>query len=104
MDYRRASTLLDETLRYSREREYRGYDKADGLSSRILDILPVDSKWVNIVFQESAKRAPVNIRPLLLVEQRRNFKGAALFACANLTAWQATGEDRYREDAIELLN
>jgi uncharacterized protein YyaL (SSP411 family) len=46
----------------------------------------------------------VNIRPLLLVEQRRNFKGTALFACANLTAWQATGEDRYREDAIELLD
>ena len=104
MDYQKASALLDKTLRYSREREYRGYDKTDGLSSRILDILPVDSKWVNIAFQESAKRAPVNIRPLLLVDQRRNFKGTALFACANLTAWQATGEDRYRKDAIKLLD
>jgi len=103
MDYWRASTLLDETLRYSQEQEYRGYDKADELSSRILDILSFDNKWVNIAFQESAKHAPVNIRAILLIEQQRNLKRTALFVCVNLTAWQATGEDRYREVAIELL-
>jgi hypothetical protein len=81
-----AVRALLETLAYSRERDYTGWDYCDGLSSRILRALPVQNRWVNLAFQETAKRAPVNVRPLLLVEQRRNFMGAGLFAMANLTA------------------
>ncbi|MFC6975148.1 antibiotic ABC transporter permease [Halomicroarcula sp. GCM10025709] len=81
----RAPTLLRETLAYARERDYTGWDYADGLSSKLLRAVPVDNKWVNIAVQESIKRAPVNVRPLFLVEQRRNYMGAALFAMANLT-------------------
>jgi hypothetical protein len=83
--------LLD-TLQYSRERGYTGWDYGDGLSSRILRGLPVDNRWINLIFQETVKRAPVNVRPLLLVEQRRNFLGAGLFAMANLTV------DRFRRE------
>ena len=83
--------LLD-TLQYSRERGYTGWDYGDGLSSRILRGLPVDNRWINLIFQETVKRAPVNVRPLLLVEQRRNFLGAGLFAMANLTV------DRFRQE------
>jgi len=77
-------TLLD-VLAYSRDRAYTGWDYCDGLSSRVLGALPVENRWVNLAFQETAKRAPINARPLLLVEQRRNFMGAGLFAMANLT-------------------
>ena len=78
--------LLGSTLAYAREREYTGWDYCDGMSSRIRRALPFENRWVNLAFQETAKRAPVNVRPLLLVEQRRNYKGTALFAVANLTA------------------
>jgi hypothetical protein len=78
--------LLGETLRYGRERDYTGWDYADGMSSRLLQALPFDNTWVNLVVQEGIKRAPVNIRPLFLVEQRRNYQGAALFTMANITA------------------
>jgi hypothetical protein len=78
--------ILGETLRYARERDYTGWDYADGMSSRLLRGLPFDNTWVNLVVQETIKRAPVNIRPLFLVEQRRNYQGAALFTMANLTA------------------
>ena len=86
MDTGLAGQLLGETLRYAREREYTGWDYGDGMSSRLLQGVPIENKWCNIAVQETIKRAPVNVRPLFLVEQRRNYKGTALFAMANLAA------------------
>ena len=76
--------ILLDTLAYAREREYTGWDYGDGMSSRIRQALPFENRWINLAFQETAKRTPINLRPLLLVEQRRNYKGAALFAMTNL--------------------
>ena len=86
MDTGFAGQLLGETLRYAREREYTGWDYGDGMSSRLLQGVPIENKWCNIAVQETIKRAPINVRPLFLVEQRRNYKGTALFAMANLAA------------------
>ena len=86
MDTGFAGQLLGETLRYAREREYTGWDYGDGMSSRLLQGVSIENKWLNIAVQETIKRAPVNVRPLFLVEQRRNYKGTALFAMANLAA------------------
>lgn len=96
-------TLLERTLAYARERDYRGWDYGDGMSSELLQRLPVDNKWLNLAVQESIKRAPVNLRPLLRVEQRRNFKGIALFVMANLNAAELLDEDAYRNEAAELV-
>jgi hypothetical protein len=98
--------LLGETLRYGRERDYTGWDYGDGMSSRLLQALPIENKWLNIAVQETIKRAPVNVRPLFLVEQRRNYKGTALFTMANLTAHElglgeVTGVD-YEHEARAL--
>ncbi|UOO94459.1 antibiotic ABC transporter permease [Halococcus dombrowskii] len=94
--------LLGKTLGYARERDYTGWDYGDGMSSRLLQALPVDNKWVNIAIQETIKRAPVNVRPLFLVEQRRNYKGTAMFTMANLAAHEldldeSSGVDYGRE-------
>lgn len=78
--------VLERTLRYARERDYTGWDYADGMSSRLLRAVPVEHKWLNIAVQETIKRAPLNVRRLALVEQRRNYKGTALFTMANLNA------------------
>ncbi|WP_416841647.1 antibiotic ABC transporter permease [Haloferax sp. DFSO52] len=78
------STILAETLEYARKRDYTGWDYGDGMSSRLLQALPFENKWVNLVVQELVKRPPINVRPLFLVEQRRNYKGTALFTIANL--------------------
>jgi hypothetical protein len=94
--------LLADTLAYARAREYTGYDYFDGMSSRLLRALPVDNQWLNLVVQEGIKRAPVNVRPLFLVEKRRNFKGTALFAMANLTGYDLTGDERYLDEARSL--
>ena len=95
---------LLSTLSYARERDYTGWDLYDGESSRILRALPADNKWLNLAFQQSVRRAPVNIRRLLMVEQRRNYMGAALFTMANLAAYELTREKGYREEARRLAD
>ena len=76
--------VLEATLAYARSREYAGPDYGDGMSSRVLQGLPFENRWLNLAVQEVVKRTPVNVRPLLRVETRRNYKGGALFAMANL--------------------
>jgi len=96
--------ILVDALSYARDRNYIGYDKHDGMSSRIRSEIPFDNRWVNLVFQEGSKRAPVNVRPMLLVEQRPNPKGLSLFSMANYTAYRLSDEDRYHTEAIETVN
>ncbi|MFC7189051.1 antibiotic ABC transporter permease [Halocatena marina] len=83
-DEQRTIDILRKTLAYARTRDYKGWDYGDGMSSKLLQWFPIDNKWLNLVVQEVAKRPPINVRPLLLIEQRRNYKGTALFAMTNL--------------------
>jgi len=95
---------LAMTLDYARERDYCGWDLYDGESSRILQVLPVENKWINLLFQQFPRRAPVNVRPLLAVEQRRSFMGIALFTVANLRMYELSGQDEFRDEARELAD
>lgn len=94
---------LDDALGYARRREYTGWDYWDGLSTPFREVLPFESRVVNLTFQETIKRSPVNVRPLFLVERRRNSMGTALFAMANLNAHRlrAAGEGRDEMDDVD---
>jgi hypothetical protein len=92
------------TLDYARERDYRGWDLYDGESSRVLKALPVENKWLNLVFQQSVRRAPINIRPVLAVATRRDFMGIALFVIANIRGCRFRGEGRIQRSAGELVD
>jgi hypothetical protein len=98
------TSLLESTLAYARDRSYVGWDLYDGESSRILRALPVDNRWVNLAFQQVVRRAPVNLRPALLVERRQSYLGSALFALANFAAADLTGDQRYTEEAATLVD
>jgi hypothetical protein len=107
----RIAQLAVDSLRYARERDYCGPDYGDGMSNRLLDVLPFESVYLNLAVQELVKRAPVNVRPFLIVETRRNYQGAALFAMANQTAgrlaersdgWPGPDVD-YRAESQRLL-
>lgn len=95
--------ILAETLEYSRERDYTGWDYGDGMSSRLLNALPFENRWVNLAVQELVKRPPINVRPLFLVEQRRNYKGTALFTIANLNYHHYLDAGGVRTD-VDYLN
>jgi len=93
-----------ETLEYSKEHEYRGYAKADGLNSKFLQNLPIDNKWINLIFQESVKRAPINLRPFLGIEKRRVPKGIALFSLSNLNTFELTKKEKYLLESKKLVD
>ena len=99
---RLVTDVLESALCYARERDYRGWDYADGMSSPFREVLP-DNRWINLVLQELPKRSPVNVRPLLGIPPRRNFKGCALFSSANVMAYELTGQSWYLDEAEALL-
>ncbi|RKD97405.1 glycoside hydrolase family protein [Halopiger aswanensis] len=94
-DVDRYVSALDSMLAYARRRDYIGPDYGDGMSSQLLQALPVENRFLNLAVQETVKRAPIDVRPLFRVEQRRNYMGAALFSIANLNYYdllQARGQ------------
>ncbi len=93
-----------QVLAYASDREYTGWDYADGLSSAPLQRLPIESKLLNLAVQETVKRAPVNLRPLFRVEQRQSYKGSALFAMANLDVFELSGDAEYATEARSLID
>jgi len=96
--------ILEKTLDYSRNRNYVGWDKHDGMSSYVRRKLPFEHKLTNLAFQETIKRAPINFRPVLLVEQKPNPKGLSLFAMANLNAYNEFGSKQYLSEAQTLFD
>jgi hypothetical protein len=95
--------LLRRALAYSRRQDYTGWDYGDGMSSRLLRALPVENTYLNLAVQEVVKRSPVEVRPFLMVERRRNYMGAALFAMAIRNYGSLNGEveavDRFHDIA-----
>lgn len=78
-----AAGALRDTLAWSRQRGYRGYDKHDALMSPAVSALTINWWPLQIVAVQLVLRSPVNLRPLLGVRTERNPKGLGLFLRAN---------------------
>jgi rhamnogalacturonyl hydrolase YesR len=96
--------ILKTTLQYSRGRDYAGHNKHDGLNSPILGPILGWAKWPRLVAIQSVMRAPVNIRPLLLVPLTRNPKGIGLFASAWLDLYAVDRREEDFKEAEKLLD
>ncbi len=70
-------------LAYCRANDWAGYDPYDALNSRIFKSLSfLDFRLPRLVLTQVLKRAPLNVRPLLLVPKTQNPKAIALFLAA----------------------
>lgn len=92
---------------YCERENFAGWDPYDGLNSRIFQNLPIN-KWdlARLIWIQTFKRNPFNLRRLLLVPKEHNAKGIGLFLTAycNLYAYQQkTGDFQYGSDN-ELLD
>jgi hypothetical protein len=75
--------LYDSTIRLTAWLEKNndaGYDTFDGLDSRFLRPLTFESKFLRQVLQQSVRRFPLNLRPLLGVPKSRSTKGMGFLA------------------------
>jgi hypothetical protein len=96
--------VLDRVLQWSRARDYRGYNKHDGLNSPVLACLLGWGRWPRLIAIQGVMRAPVNPRALLLTPRTLNPKGLALFAQSWLTRHRFNPEPAGLEAALELLS
>lgn len=94
--YRR---ILGEVLDRGDAERYSGYSKFDALESPLVRALSFNWWMPRLLWTQMVMRAPLNLRPLLLVRKGTNPKGVALFALANLTALENGMEGPFRERA-----
>jgi uncharacterized protein YyaL (SSP411 family) len=95
--------VFDKVLQWCQSRDFRGYNKHDGLNSPILDFFCGWSKWPAILAIQLVMRFPVNIRPLLLTRTAYNPKGLSLFVRAMLAMYEVRGDQQLLAEAERLL-
>jgi rhamnogalacturonyl hydrolase YesR len=83
--------------------DYRGYDTFDGLSAKFLRPLTFETKMLRIVLQQSVRRFPLNLRPLLGIKKSHSTKGMGFLARGFIRLHQATGDATWKEKAEAML-
>ncbi|NUQ43367.1 MAG: hypothetical protein HUU32_18410 [Calditrichaceae bacterium] len=74
---------ITQLLEYCKRNDWAGWDPFDGLSSRVFSAFPFTHHRIpRLIFIQSFKRLPVNLRPVFLVPREQNPKGLALFCSA----------------------
>ncbi len=100
----RTNQILDSVFSWSSARDFRGYNKHDGLNSPFLRGLLGWGKWPRIIAIQAVMRFPVNIRPLLLVQKSINPKGLALFILGLCDRYRADSDKKHLDQAEKLLD
>jgi polysaccharide biosynthesis protein VpsJ len=83
--------------------DYRGYDTFDGLSAKFLRPFTFETKYLRIVLQQTVRRFPVNLRPVLGIPRSRSTKGMGYLARGYMRLQDATGDKSWGERAESAL-
>jgi rhamnogalacturonyl hydrolase YesR len=75
--------------------DWKDYDPFDGLSMPNADLLTRNNHYLRIALQQTVRRFPINLRPLLGIKKVRGSKGMGFCALGYLRLYQATGENHY---------
>jgi hypothetical protein len=90
---------------WCRREGYTGYDPFDGLNSRLFQLTPVkDSRLARLIWLQTFKRLPFNLRKLVGISPGKNSKGIALFALARLAEFRSTGSPEVEREVRGLLD
>lgn len=84
--------------------QYEGYDPFDGLSAPFARRLTFEVPILRILLQQSVRRLPVNLRPLLGIPKKHSTKAMGYFASGYLRLHQMTGRQDYLDKALYCLS
>ena len=91
---------------YCESENFKGWDPYDGLSSKVFQSTPLkDWDLARLVWIQTFKRNPINLRKLFLVPKEYNAKGIAIFLtgyCNLYKYWQQTSNPQFGNEE-ELL-
>jgi len=99
IDIRKA---LSAVQAWVEEREYRGYEPFDGLSSWARP-LAMGNEFAERLLMQLIRQSPINLRPLLGVRPKDSTKGQGYMAHGYLLLYRETRESQYLEKATRCL-
>ncbi|MBU1340870.1 MAG: antibiotic ABC transporter permease, partial [Proteobacteria bacterium] len=90
--------------RWLEDNDYKAYDTFDGLSSKFLRPFTFNNRYLNIALQQTIRRFPINIRPLVGIHKDYSSKGMGFLARSYLNLYKKTGDRKYADKAKQCLN
>lgn len=88
--------------RWVEEKDYRGYEPFDGLSSP-LRVLTFRNLLAERILQQAVRQSPINIRPIVGIKPLDSTKGRGMMAWGYLLLYRAIGDDSYWKSAVACL-
>lgn len=88
--------------KYVEDRNYRGYEPFDGLSSWARP-LAFGNQLAERILQQAIRQSPINLRPLMGVKPQDSTKGQGYMAWGYLLLYRATRQPEYLEKATRCL-
>jgi hypothetical protein len=93
-----------ELFAWCRQHNFAGHDPFDALNSKLFQTTPLrHSATARLLWTQTLKRSPVDLRKLALVPAEKNSKGVALFALAALSNYRRTKTVEAETEARGLL-
>lgn len=83
--------------RWLSKNNWKAYDPFDGLNAKAAKLLTFNNHYLRILWQQSVRRFPFNLRPLLGIKKQSGSKGMGFCALGYLKMYQATQEKVYLE-------
>jgi len=106
MNFKNFENSLKLLQKYCESESFKGWDPYDGLNSKIFKATPFkNSDVARLIWIQTFKRNPVNLRQIFLVSKDYNAKGIGLFLTGYCNLYyyqQQTGSNKFGE-AAELL-
>ncbi|WP_299773703.1 hypothetical protein [uncultured Pseudoteredinibacter sp.] len=97
--------VTHDIFRASLENSFRGYDPFDGLNSRFFNVVPFLKRGIfGLAWIQFHKRSIVNLRRLLLVPEKRNPKGVALFILGMLEQYKHSSDPQLLKECEYLAD
>lgn len=88
-------STLDKMDSWNTTNDWKAYDPFDGLSTPYTSILTLNNPILRIALQQSVRRLPVNIRPLIGIKPATSSKAMGFFAQGYLTLYKIYKNDKY---------
>ena len=81
-----------------------GYDPFDGLTAPLARHLTLGVPVLRIALEQTVRRFPLNLRPLLGISKKHSTKAMGYFASGYLRLYQLTGQQDYLDKALGCLS
>lgn len=104
MDDSNFAQAYADLFEWCRQHDFAGHDPFDALNSKILQATPFkNSATARLLWTQTLKRSPLNLRAVARIPAEKNAKGIALFSLAALAVYRRTRTREAAAEARELL-